>query len=176
MHLSLIEKKMNKNQLIVAFIIAISLSIISSAFAESTKVYFSPNGGCQEAVVNEISQAHKTIDIAMYNLTTREISQELVNAKGRGVQIRVFLDQGEGNGKYSKGRYLMDKGIDVRFYTGTGLMHNKFAVFDNKVLITGSFNWTASAERDNQENLLIITDENVVKQYSRRFEILWTGK
>jgi len=156
-------------------VIALSLSIISAAFAESTKVLFSPNGGCQDAVVQEISQAQKTIDIAMYNLTTREISQEIIKAKERGVQIRVFLDQGEGNGKYSKGRYLMDKGVDVRFYAGTGLMHNKFAVIDNRVLITGSFNWTASAERENQENLLIITDQNVVKQYSQRFEILWRG-
>jgi phosphatidylserine/phosphatidylglycerophosphate/cardiolipin synthase-like enzyme len=157
-------------------IIAISLSIIAPAFAEPIKVLFSPNGGCQEAVIQEISQAQKTIDIAMYNLTTREISQELIKAKERGVQIRVFLDQGEGNGRYSKGRYLMDKGIDVRFYAGTGLMHNKFAVFDNRRLITGSFNWTASAEKNNQENLLIITDENIVKQYTQRFEILWAGR
>ena len=164
---------MNKKQLIATCIIVLSLSIISLTFAEPVKVYFSPNGGCQETVIQEISKAQKTIDIAMYNLTTRKISQELVNAKARGVQIRIFLDQGEGNGKYSKGRYLMDKGVDVRFYAGTGLMHNKFAVIDNKVLITGSFNWTASAERDNQENLLIITDENVIKQYAQRFEMLW---
>jgi len=155
--------------------IALSLSIISAVFAESTKVLFSPNGGCQDAVVQEISRAQKTIDIAMYNLTAREISQELIKAKERGCQIRVFLDQGEGNGKYSKGKYLLDKGINVRFYAGTGLMHNKFAVIDNRVLITGSFNWTTSAERENQENLLIITDETVVKQYSQRFEMLWAG-
>ena len=165
---------MKINRLIA--IIAISLSIISPVFAEPIKVLFSPNGGCQEEVVQGISQAQKTIDIAMYNLTTREISQELIKAKERGVQIRVFLDKGEGNGKYSKGRYLMDKGIDVRFYAGIGLMHNKFAVIDNRILITGSFNWTASAERENQENLLIITDENTVKQYAQKFEVLWAGK
>ena len=168
---------MTKEQFIAAAcIIIISLSIISPASAESIRALFSPNGGCQEAVIQEISQAQKTIDIAMYNLTTREISQDLIKAKERGVQIRIFLDKGESNGKYSKGRYLMDKGIDVRFYAGTGLMHNKFAVFDNRRLITGSFNWTASAERNNQENLLIITDENVVKQYVQRFEILWAGR
>jgi len=167
---------MNKKQLIVTCIIAISLSTISPVFAEPIKVFFSLNGGCQESVIQEISQAQKTIDIAMYNLTTREISQELIKAKERGVKIRAFLDQGEGNGKYSKARYLMDNGIEVRFYAGGGLMHNKFTVIDNRVLITGSFNWTASAERENQENLLIITDENVVKQYAQRFEMLWVGK
>jgi len=147
----------------------------SSLTQADTKVYFSPNGGCQDAVIQEISKAQRTIVVAMYNLTAREISQELIKAKARGVQIRVFLDRGEGNGRYSKGRYLMNKGIDVRFYTGIGLMHHKFAVIDNRALITGSFNWTAAAERENQDNLMIITDENVVKQYAQRFEKLWAG-
>lgn len=138
-----------------------------------TKVYFSPNGGCQDAVVSEISKAQKTIDIAMYELTNRQISQELIKAKEKRVGIRVFLDQDEGNGRYSKARYLTDNGIDVRFYAGPGLMHNKFAVIDNRVLVTGSFNWTAAAERENQENLLTITDENAVKKYAQRFEMLW---
>jgi phosphatidylserine/phosphatidylglycerophosphate/cardiolipin synthase-like enzyme len=157
------------------FIVTISLSIISPAYADPIRVLFSPNGGCQVGVIQEISKAQKTIDIAMYDLTNREICQELIKAKGKGVGIRIFLDQGEGNSRYSKGRYLMDKGIDIRFYTGTGLMHNKFAVIDNKVLITGSFNWTIAAERENQENLLIITDENAVRQYVQRFEMLWAG-
>jgi phosphatidylserine/phosphatidylglycerophosphate/cardiolipin synthase-like enzyme len=138
-----------------------------------TKIYFSPNGGCQDAVIREISKAQRTIDVAMYDLTNREISQELIKAKGRRVAIRVFLDGGEGNGRYSKGKYLIGKGIDVRFYDGSGLMHNKFAVIDDKVLITGSFNWTAAAERVNEENLLIITDESAVMRYVQRFEMLW---
>ena len=96
---------MTKEQFIAAAcIIIISLSIISPASAESIRALFSPNGGCQEAVIQEINQAQKTIDIAMYNLTAREISQELIKAKERGVRVRVFLDKGEGNGKYSKGR------------------------------------------------------------------------
>jgi phosphatidylserine/phosphatidylglycerophosphate/cardiolipin synthase-like enzyme len=149
-------------------------SITSLVYAD-TKVYFSPNGGCQEAVIQEISKAQKTIVIAMYELTNRQISRELMKAKGRGVWIRIFLDQGEANGRYSQGKYLMNKGIDIRFYTGTGLMHNKFAVIDDKVLITGSYNWTVAAERENQDNLLIITDDNTVRQYALRFDTLWAA-
>jgi phosphatidylserine/phosphatidylglycerophosphate/cardiolipin synthase-like enzyme len=52
-------------------------------------------------------------------------------------------------------------------------MHNKFAVIDNKVLITGSFNWTATAQEKNQENLLIIKDTSLIKDFSARFEMLW---
>ena len=164
---------MNKTHLIVACVIAISLSTVPLVFAESTKVLFSPKGGCQESIVSEISKAEKTIDIAMYYLTSREIVQELVKAKERSVVIRIFLDQSQENSKYAKSRYLAKRGIEIRFYVGAGLMHNKFAVIDNKVLITGSFNWTATAQEKNQENLLIIKDSSLIKDYSQRFGMLW---
>ena len=67
-----------------------------------TKVYFSPNGGCQEAVLSEISNAKKSIDIAMYSFTSREIAQALVEAQKRQVKIRIVLDKAQRNETYSK--------------------------------------------------------------------------
>ena len=52
-------------------------------------------------------------------------------------------------------------------------MHNKFAVIDGRVLLTGSFNWTASADKRNEENLLIIMDKDLIKKYEERFVYLW---
>jgi len=165
--------RVNKKQLLVGSIILISLLIPSSGFSNSTKVLFSPNGDCQQAIVDEIDKATKSVDIAMYYLTSREIGQALVKAKENGVIVRVFLDQSQETSQYSKSRYLMKRGIEVRYYVGSGIMHNKFAIIDGKTLITGSFNWTANAEKENQENLLIMTDEDLIKQYSDRFEYLW---
>ena len=157
--------------------ILICLLFISAVAHADTQVYFSPQGGCQESVVSRINKAEKTIDIAMYYLTSREIAQELVKASERGVIIRVFLDQSQENSKFAKSRYLIMRSIEVRFYTGKGLMHNKFALIDNRTLITGSFNWTATADRENQENLLIMDDNDLIRQYSQRFELLWkSGK
>ena len=132
---------MNKAHLIIAWITVISLSIISPAFAD-TQVYFSPNGGCQNAIIVEIGKAQKTIDIAMYYLTSREIAQELVKAKERNIKVRIVLDQSQETQTYSKSRYLIKRGFEVKYHVGAGIMHNKFAVIDGKVLITGSFNWT----------------------------------
>ena len=64
-------------------------------------------------------------------------------------------------------------GFEIRYHLGFGLMHNKFAVIDDKSLITGSFNWTQTAEERNEENLLIISDKNTIGQYQQRFEYLW---
>ena len=138
-----------------------------------TKVYFSPNGGCQEAVIREISKAQQSIDLAMYSITSREIAQALVKAKEREIKIRVVLDRSQTKEYYSKSKYLINKGLDVKFKLGPGLMHDKFAVIDGKVLLTGSFNWTASAEKKNAENLLVITDKEIAEKFAKQFKHLW---
>jgi len=164
-------------KLITACCILIVLAAALPAFG-GTKVYFSPNGGCQDAIIAQISNAKRSIDVAMYNLTSREIAKELVSAKERGVNVRVFMDEKAAkDNKYAKDTYLSQSGIEVRHYTARkGIMHNKFAVIDNQVLITGSFNWTPTANWENEENLLIITDAYIVKQYSGRFEQIWQSR
>ena len=157
----------------INFFLILFILVPFVSFASNSKVYFSPNGGCQEAVVTEISKAKKSIDIAMYSFTSREIAQELVKAKDRKVKIRIVLDKGQKTENYSKSRYLIEKDFEVKYHNGDGLMHNKFSVFDGKVLITGSFNWTAGAESKNEENLLIMTDKYLIKKYEDRFDYLW---
>ena len=139
-----------------------------------TNVYFSPNGGCQEAIITEINKAHKAIDIAMYSLTSRELAQALLKAKQRQVKIRITLDNAQIKDHYSKSRFLINKGIDVKFHMGPGIMHNKFAVIDDLVVLTGSFNWTSSADKRNAENLLIIADKELAHKYAKAFKHLWS--
>jgi len=149
------------------------MSITSVSYAE-TKVFFSPNGGCQDAVVAEIKKAHKSIDVAMFALTNREIARALVDAKDRKVEIKIALDNAQIKDKYSKCRYLMKKDIDVKFHLGPGLMHDKFAVIDDRVVMTGSYNWTATAEKKNTENLLVIADKKLAEKFNKEFKHIWS--
>jgi len=162
---------MNKTLLFIVFFLLPSLCGAQSR--QDIKVYFSPNGGCQQAVVSEIRKAVQTIDIAMYYLSSREIAQALVKAQGSGVHVRIVLDQGQEIEAASKSGYLLKHGFDIRYHMGFGLMHNKFAIIDGKSLITGSFNWTLTAEERNEENLLIIADEGTIEKYKQRFDYLW---
>ena len=164
---------MNKALVILYILFVATLLFAHFLFADETNVYFSPKGGCQKAILYELNKAQKNIDVAMYYFTSREIAQELVNAKNRGAKVRLLLDKSQETQDYSKSRYLINKGFEVKYYTGQGLMHNKFVVIDDKVLITGSFNWTPTADWTNEENLLILTDERLIKKYAQRFEYLW---
>ncbi|MFA6431597.1 MAG: phospholipase D family protein [Candidatus Margulisiibacteriota bacterium] len=161
------------NRLISLIFTAILSISISQASFGSIQTYFSPNGGCSSAIIKEIGKAVNTIDIAMYSFTSRPIVQELERAGARGVKIRVLLDKGQETQKYSKSRYLAQKGFEVKFDTGSGLMHNKVGIIDGKILITGSFNWTAQAETRNAENLLIIDDPNIISKFQSKFNELW---
>jgi len=151
----------------------VTIFLLSTIAYADTQVYFSPNGGCQNAIIKEIGNAKKTIDIAMYYLTSREIAQELVKSKDKNVKVRIILDKDQETQKYSKSRYLIKKGFEVKYHTGSGIMHNKFAIIDGKILITGSFNWTPTANEKNEENLLIMADKELIKKYQDRFEYLW---
>jgi phosphatidylserine/phosphatidylglycerophosphate/cardiolipin synthase-like enzyme len=140
---------------------------------EAIQVYFSPNGGCQHAVISEIRKATQTIDIAMYYLSSKEIALALVKAREHNVRVRIVLDQGQEIESASKSSYLVKHGFEIRYHLGFGLMHNKFAIIDARTLITGSFNWTLTAEERNEENLLVLTDEDTIRKYEERFNYLW---
>ena len=157
----------------IIFFIFIVFILSSTSFAADLKVYFSPKGGCQETVISQIKKAQRTIDIAMYDFTSGAIAQELIKARGRNVLIRIVLDKSQAIQYSSKAKYLTKNHFGIRYHNGHGLMHNKFAIIDGRVLITGSFNWTMMADQRNEENLLVITDAGLIKEYQKRFEYLY---
>jgi len=105
------------------------------------------------------------------------LSREIIRAKNRGVEVKVYLDSSQINSQYSKARFFLNEGLqNIRFSSNSYLMHNKFAVIDGKIVLTGSYNWTASASERNDENLLVIDDEEIVQRYVEYFNTLWEEK
>jgi len=136
-------------------------------------ICFSPNGNCVNEILELIQSSKKTIDAAIFSFTSLELSRALVEAKNRGVKIRVISDNAQADDKYSKYQYLKDSGIPARIDGSKGSMHDKFAVIDNKILITGSYNWSQSAETRNFENVVVIEDEKIAKIFADEFERIW---
>jgi phosphatidylserine/phosphatidylglycerophosphate/cardiolipin synthase-like enzyme len=145
------------------------------------QAFFSP--GVRDAILTEIKESKEDIDIAMYILTDRELSNAIIDASNRGVKVRVVLDESKSMEIiYSKHIYLEGKGINVKLDGShfsrngdyEGIMHHKFSIIDGSTLITGSYNWTHSAEDLNDENVLIIKDaEYIIKEYEKEFIKIW---
>jgi len=118
--------------------------------------YFSPNGGCTDAVVSALGDARKTVLVQAYSFTSAPIAKALVDAKSRGVDVRVILDKSQRTERYSGASFLSNAGIPVFIDAGHRIAHNKVMVIDGQTVITGSFNFTKSAETGNAENVLLI--------------------
>jgi phosphatidylserine/phosphatidylglycerophosphate/cardiolipin synthase-like enzyme len=115
-----------------------------------TQVHFSPGPACRSAILDCLHQARQTADICVFT-----IADDKVNDDGSDVA------------------FLQGKGVPVRVDRTAYHMHHKFALFDGRVLLNGSFNWTRSASENNHENLVLTTDVEQVKGFARQFEDLW---
>ncbi len=168
--------KRNAKLSILAFLVIVLSVTISISSLAKTEVYFSLSDNPQKEIIKNINQAEAFINIAMYIFTDREIALSLVKAQERGVKIRLYLDKEQVDYKYSQSRLLVQKGIKTRVSTNNYIMHNKFAIIDNRILLAGSYNWTFSANNRNDENLMVIDDPEIIEIFQNQFVNLWTNK
>jgi phosphatidylserine/phosphatidylglycerophosphate/cardiolipin synthase-like enzyme len=135
------------------------------------EVYFSPNGGCTDAIVTQIDSAVKSIHVQAYLFETDRIAKALVAAKERGVTVIAVLDRWNERDKYSAADILNNAAISTYIDDDHETAHDKIMIIDNQTLITGSFNFTVAAEKKNAENLLIIRDApDLMRKYQENFE------
>jgi len=153
------------------------LLLLLSSFVLSSEVFFSPEGGIQDQIIKHINLSQSSIDVAVYSFTSGDIAEALGNAAKRGVKIRVIRDASQSSEKNDENSYLRQAGIpvEIRAGRGRGIMHDKFAVFDNALVFTGSYNWTNNAEHQNWENALFTDDPKVIQAYNAQFAVLWAA-
>jgi phosphatidylserine/phosphatidylglycerophosphate/cardiolipin synthase-like enzyme len=139
--------------------------------AKNWQVYFSPRGGCTEAVVDALGKAKSTVLVQAYSFTSAPIARALVDAHRRGVQVQVVLDRSQRTAKYSSATFIYNYGIPCFIDAQHAIAHNKVIVIDALTVITGSFNFTKAAEDNNAENLLVIQDAQMASRYAQNWEI-----
>ena len=147
------------------------LIISSGTPLQKIEIYFSPRGGCTDAIINIINNAKKSILVQAYAFTSMPIANALTNARNKGIIVKVLLDKSQSKGKGCVLKKLVEEGVWITIdkHKG-GIAHNKVMIIDDEKVITGSFNFTSAAEDKNLENLVIITDTQVSKQYSQQWE------
>lgn len=133
-------------------------------------VHYSPKGGCTEAVVAAVGTARHEVLMQAYSFSCPDIAKALVEAAGRGVKVAVLLDRSNEAETYSELGDLEQHGIEVRIDAHHAIAHNKIVVIDGRTVVTGSFNFTRQAERENAENLLVLRDHHALAaQYRANF-------
>jgi len=161
-------------------LMSLCIGILTVLFAPNTiyaktEVLFSPRGSIKDAIIQNITSSRGTIDVTAFTFTSGDIAEALYQAKERGVEVRVIIDQTQDAKGYPVLRFLKEEGFDLQFLKGNvgGSMNNAFVIFDDKLLVTGSYTWTEYAEKFNYENAIFIDESDVVEKYKNEFEALY---
>lgn len=168
---------MKNNRLRVALLaILLNVGVCTASAAPSVQVGFSPEGSAQQLVLQTVNDARQSIRLMGYSFTSPDIAGALVEAKKRGVDVQVVLDEGGNRGKASVAamNLLVNAGIPVRTVSQFKIMHDKVIIVDGQTVETGSYNYTLSAARSNSENALVLHDvPDLAQTYLAHWQSRW---
>jgi phosphatidylserine/phosphatidylglycerophosphate/cardiolipin synthase-like enzyme len=141
--------------------------------AATVENYFSPEDKPLARLVELVSNAQAQIHFLAYSFTSDDLAEAMINRAGDGVDVRGVLETQQVSNQGGEYERFRQAGLDVRLDGLEGQMHHKVIIVDGKTVVTGSYNFTNSAERYNEENVLIIHSEMLAKQYEAEFEQLY---
>jgi len=148
----------------------------SSAVEEKVSLveaYFCPADECADKLVEKIDSAKSSLYIAIYSFTLDSISDAVIRAKKRGVEVKVIYDSDQSKNDASDDERLINEGIAVAYRNGSGYMHNKFTIIDMNIVATGSFNYSNNADTKNEENLVFLDSSGLAEKFKQNFDIIW---
>jgi phosphatidylserine/phosphatidylglycerophosphate/cardiolipin synthase-like enzyme len=165
--------------LMVWAIASLSLSIQTPVCAAATiDVYYAPEDQPLDHVVGLYAHARRYIYVSVYALTAPSVVKALVEAKRRGLDIRVITDRERLNDpkQQSAVSTLRLAGVPIKINRHDGLMHLKQVVIDDAINVSGSANHTTSGNRYNDERLDIITDARLTAKAREKFMAMWNDQ
>ena len=146
--------------------------------SRSLGVYFSPEDHVQQQILDMIGIAQSSIEFLGYSFTADPLAEALIEKSQQGVEVRGVMDAVSAASnigtEYDRFRQA---GLDVHLASTVGAMHHKVIIIDGQMVMLGSYNFTRSAEENNDENFLIIHDPDMAIAFQAEFErILATAK
>jgi hypothetical protein len=129
--------------------------------------------GIQSKLSDHIASAKFSIQIGVAWFTNKELLSYLTEKVISGVKVQVLISDDIINNRLSFEKFIYAGG-QLIVSSGSRFLHEKFALFDEKILIMGSYNWTYGAEYNNYESVIISDNELLIKSYTIRFRNLWS--
>jgi len=138
------------------------------------RVYFSPDDQVEQALSGLVKDARSSIHFLAFSFTLNDLGDDLVHAQAAGVKVSGVMDadQGPTNQGTELPRFK-SAGLDVRLDGNPGQMHEKAVIVDGQAVALGSYNFSSSAEKTNDENLIIINDPGIAGQYLQEFQRIY---
>jgi phosphatidylserine/phosphatidylglycerophosphate/cardiolipin synthase-like enzyme len=134
--------------------------------------FFSPEDRVLKAVIRTVNEAKATIDFMAFSFTSQEIAEAMASRVNKGVRVRGLFEGRNANSQYSQDDFLEQKGAKVYLDENENNMHNKVIIVDTETVITGSYNFSDNAEKNNDENLLILHSTDIAAKYEQEFNRL----
>jgi phosphatidylserine/phosphatidylglycerophosphate/cardiolipin synthase-like enzyme len=141
--------------------------------AEILAIYFTPPAGGASGLIKQIDGAKKSIKVMAYGFTATNLAEALVRAKRRGVDVGLIQDEKSAQNNRETLPILLAAGIEVRSDGKHAIQHNKVMLIDDDIVITGSYNFTKSAESRNAENIMIVRSSYAAKRYADNWKSHW---
>ena len=142
---------------------------------KKSRAYFSPGTSCVDKIIASLNSVQETLDICVFTISDDVISRAILDAHKRGVQVRIITDDEKVDDKGSDISEFVANDVLVKTDDGPSHMHHKFAIFDGQTLLNGSFNWTRSASRNNNENIIVDSTPHLVTSFQDTFDTLWAS-
>ena len=137
------------------------------------QAFFSPGEDCYRHINHRLSSARTSVDLCVFTITDNRIARVIEETHRRGVKVRIISDNDKAHDEGSDIIDLARTGIAVKVDVTPYHMHHKYAIFDNKIIITGSYNWTRSAAEYNEENIIDSQDPQLIAPFVKHFAALW---
>ena len=153
--------------------LGLTKDVATSDSAQVIGAYFSPPDNAAQAIVEQIGRSRSEVLVQAYGFTHNGIAQALVKAHQRGVKVQVVMDAKSAQTNRFVVEIFDRERIAYRWDGKHAIAHNKVMVIDQDVIITGSFNFTNSAQTRNAENLLILRSSGLAAEYRKNWFEHW---
>lgn len=143
--------------------------------ANTIEIYFAPEDGVERQIRNEIGDADEAIVFMAFSFTSKPISEAMADRMKWGVKVRGLMEKRGAGSRYSRDEFLADRGAQIHLDDNPKTMHHKVIVIDSDTVITGSYNFSKSAEESNDENVLIVHSAAIAEKFVSEFDRLTAG-
>ncbi len=151
----------------------VMIEVPEQSLQVSVEVYFAPEDKVARRLIPVLSGARQSVRFMAFSFTSPDIADALIDLARRGVSVEGVVEERGAEAAYGQYTRLKEAGIPVWKDGNPYLLHHKVFIVDEEIVVLGSYNFTGNAEKDNDENLLIIHNPEVARAFLGEYTRIW---